>query len=102
MVHRHSHHSSFHVGKLNIPAVHMAKLHVPAVHMPKSHYKFGTFVKDISVPIKGVAKEFSKTVNHSLDVLGSFGKVGSSLATPLIIIGVAGIAFIVVNKGAIR
>ncbi len=90
--HRHSHHSGLHMGKITIPAV----------HLPKSHYKFSTFVKDVSTPFKGVVKELSRTVNHGLDVAGSFSKMGSSLSTPLIIIGVAGIAFIVVNKGSIR
>jgi len=90
--HRHSHHSG----------LHMAKIHIPAVHLPKSHYKFSTFVKDVSTPFRGAVKEITGTFNHGLNVASSFGKIGSSLATPLIIIGVAGIAFIVVNKGSIR
>ena len=89
MVHRHSHHSSFHV----------AKLHIPAVHLPKSHYKFGTFVKDISTPFTGAVKNITGSFNRGI---GTFEKIGSSMTTPLIIIGVAGIAFIVLNKGAIR
>lgn len=89
MVHRHSHHSSFHVGKL----------HIPAVHLPKSHYKFGTFVKDISTPFTGAVKNITGSFNRGI---GTFEKIGGSMTTPLIIIGVAGIVFIVANKGAIR
>jgi len=87
--HRHSHHSG----------LHMAKIHIPAVHMPKSHYKFGTFVKDISTPFTGAVKNITGSFNRGI---GTFEKIGGSITTPLIIIGVAGIAFIVINKGVIR
>ncbi len=89
--HRHSHHSS--------SLLHMTKLHMPSVHLPKSHYKFSNFVNDVSTPFRGAVKDITRTFDHGI---GTFGKIGNSITTPLIIIGVAGIAFIVINKGSIR
>jgi len=56
-------------------------------------------VKDISTPFTGAVKNITGTFNCGI---GTFEKVGGSMTTPLIIIGVAGLAFIVINNGAIR
>lgn len=67
-------------------------------HRHRSHYTFGHFVKDISSPYTGVIHELTHTVDHGLN---SVGKIGSSLTTPLILVGALGVAFFVLNRGRV-
>jgi hypothetical protein len=62
----------------------------------KSHYSFRQFVHDSSKPFITVERDLTGAAIHTLD---SFGKIGKSAFTPLIIIGCAGIAFIVLSRG---
>jgi len=68
-------------------------------HKHKSHYSFRSFVNDVSRPFITVEKDVAGVYNHGISTLG---KVGSSVGTPLLIIGALGIAFLVVNRGSLR
>ena len=69
----------------------------------KSHYSFKNFQHDIIKPI-------GHSVMHvERDVVGVYksgfnalGKIGSSMGTPLLIIGVGVIAFVVINRGSLK
>lgn len=67
-------------------------------HRHRSHYTFGHFVKDISSPYREVAHEITHTFDHGLN---SVGKIGSSLTTPLILVGALGVAYLVLNRGRV-
>ena len=72
-------------------------------HKRKSHYSFKNFQHD-------VLKPFGHSVMHvERDVVGVYksgfnalGKFGSSVGTPLLIIGVFGVAFLVLNRGSLK
>jgi hypothetical protein len=65
-------------------------------HRHRSHYTFGHFVKDVSSPYVGIVHEITHTVDHGIN---SVGKIGSSFATPLVLIGILGIGALVINRG---
>ena len=72
-------------------------------HKRKHYYSFKNFQHDILKPI-------GHSVMHvERDVVGVYksgfnalGKIGSSVGTPLLIIGAFGIAFLVLNRGSLR
>jgi hypothetical protein len=68
-------------------------------HKRKSHYSFRNFTHDISKPFMTVEKDVVGIYHHGIS---TFGKIGSSVGTPLLIIGAFGIAFLVLNRGSLR
>ena len=74
-----------------------------AHHKRQKHYTFKNFQHDIMKPI-------GHSVMHvERDVVGVYksgfnalGKIGSSMGTPLLIIGALGVAFLVMNRGSLK
>jgi hypothetical protein len=74
-----------------------------AHHKRQKHYTFKNFQHDIIKPI-------GHSVMHvERDVVGVYksgfnalGKIGSSMGTPLLIIGALGVAFLVMNRGSLK
>ena len=74
-----------------------------AHHKRQKHYTFKNFQHDIIKP-------FRHSVMHvERDVVGVYksgfnalGKIGSSMGTPLLIIGALGVAFLVMNRGSLK
>jgi hypothetical protein len=74
-----------------------------AHHKHQKHYTFKNFQHDIIKPI-------GHSVMHvERDVVGVYksgfnalGKIGSSMGTPLLIIGALGVAFLVMNRGSLK
>jgi hypothetical protein len=74
-----------------------------AHHKRQKHYTFKNFQHDIIKPI-------GHSVMHvERDVVGVYksgfnalGKFGSSVGTPLLIIGAFGVAFLVLNRGSLK
>ena len=71
-------------------------------HHKRKHYSFKNFKHDILNPIgHGVMQTERNVAGVYKSGFNALGKIGSSMGTPLLIIGVGVIAFIVLNKGQI-
>ena len=69
----------------------------------KHHYTFKNFQHDILKPIghsvMHVERDVAGVYKSGFNALGKFG---SSMGTPLLIIGALGVAFLVMNRGALK
>jgi len=71
-------------------------------HRRKHHYSFKNFQHDILKPIgHGVMQTERNVAGVYKSGFNALGKIGSSMGTPLLIIGCGVIVFIVLNKGQI-
>jgi hypothetical protein len=72
-------------------------------HKRKHQYSFKDFKRDIIKPIGHTAMHVEKdVVGVYKSGFNALGKFGSSMGTPLLIIGVGVIAFVVINRGSLR
>ena len=74
-----------------------------AHHKRQKHYTFKNFQHDILKPIGHSAMHVERdVVGVYKSGFNALGKFGSSMGTPLLIIGVGVIAFVVLNRGSLK
>jgi hypothetical protein len=74
-----------------------------AHHKRQKHYTFKNFQHDILKPIGHSAMHVERdVVGVYKSGFNALGKFGSSMGTPLLIIGVGVIAFVVINRGSLK
>jgi hypothetical protein len=74
-----------------------------AHHKRQKHYTFKNFQHDILKPIGHTAMHVERdVVGVYKSGFNALGKIGSSMGTPLLIIGALGVAFLVMNRGSLK